>query len=116
MIDIPKFEGLYAVTKDGRVWSHPKTGAGRSHRGKFLKPSINGRGYFRVELGAKKSGYRRYFIHRLVATTYIKNPAKKPQVNHKDGNKFNNNVSNLEWVTNSENQLHAIKLRAKIDT
>lgn len=65
----------------------------------------NGEGYIRVNLfsnGKKK----RYFIHRLVAETFIPNPENKPQVNHKDGNKQNNELSNLEWVTCSENGLH----------
>lgn len=66
----------------------------------------NREGYIRVNLfsnGKKK----RYFIHRLVAEAFIPNPENKPQVNHKDGNKQNNELSNLEWVTNSENQLHS---------
>lgn len=65
----------------------------------------NRTGYLRVYLyseGKKK----RYFLHRLVAETFIPNPENKPQVNHKDGNKQNNELSNLEWVTCSENGLH----------
>lgn len=49
----------------------------------------------------------KYLVHRLIAENYIDNPNKFPQVNHKDGNKSNNNIDNLEWVTSSENQLHS---------
>ena len=54
-----------------------------------------------------KKYYKR--IHRIVAQTYIKNPNNLPQVNHKDGNKINNNINNLEWVSNSENIKHSYK-------
>jgi hypothetical protein len=109
--DIPEFKGIYAVTKDGRVWSYPKKAGGKSHEGKFLQPALNSKGYLRVTLLVKNN---RRLVHRLVATTYIPNPENKKQVNHIDGNKMNNVVHNLEWVTNSENQKHRAILNAKI--
>ena len=116
MIDIPGYEGKYAVTIDGQIWSYPKNGAGKKHMGKFLKPYPNQKGYYRVELGAstvKKNN--RFFIHRIVASVFIKNEHNKEQVNHIDGNKQNNCFSNLEWCTNTENMEHyRKKLCAKI--
>lgn len=76
--------------------------------GKIYKTWVNHKGYEQVcvSLGSisKKKVFR---IHKAVAETFIPNLDKKPQVNHKDGNKLNNNVTNLEWATNSENMKHA---------
>lgn len=72
------------------------------------KTKLHKRGYVLahiVENGEKKW----VLVHRLVATLFIPNPDQKPQVNHKDGNKTNNNVDNLEWVTNAENRRHAVE-------
>ena len=73
-------------------------------RGEVINKHNNGKGYLRVIIGKK-----RYFVHRLVAQKFIPNPENKLQVNHKDGNKLNNCVDNLEWVTNQENREHAIE-------
>ena len=66
----------------------------------------NRMGYYRVIL-FKEHKRKRFFIHRLVAEAFIENCENKKQVNHKDGNKQNNNIENLEWTTSSENQLHS---------
>jgi hypothetical protein len=79
--------------------------------GKEMKIKTNNVGYKRVglSLGTKQT-YERWFVHRLVATLFIpNNNPLKTDVNHKDGNKLNNFVGNLEWVTKAENQEHAIK-------
>lgn len=71
---------------------------------RFVKPQPNNKGYGRVQLCGKF-----YFVHRLVAEKYIPNPNGLPQVNHKDGDKMNNSVENLEWVSNQENRNHAVQ-------
>jgi hypothetical protein len=106
---IKGYEGLYCVSNLGRVKSLPrkcktKGGIFRSVTGKILKNSKNGSGYYYVCLS--KNGevhYKR--VHILVAQAFIKNNDVfvKNSVNHIDGNKANNNLSNLEWVTPKEN-------------
>lgn len=88
--DIKGYEGLYQVSNRGRVKS--------TRNNIILKPSINNNGYYWVDL--LNHGDRVHAtIHRLVAMTFIPNPHDYPQVNHKDENKANNCVSNLEWCT-----------------
>lgn len=94
----------YLISENGDIYSNLTK--------RQLKKSINKFGYNHIRLF--KNGIRHNFqIHRLVAATYIENPLNKPQVNHIDGNKSNNHVSNLEWVTQSENIRHAINTGLK---
>lgn len=74
-----------------------------------------GKKYTRVNL-CLNSTKKQYFVHRLVALAFIPNPENKPQVNHKDNNPLNNELSNLEWCTNSENQIHRFKLNGTKNT
>ena len=90
--------GEYQVSDTGLVKT-TKTGC-------ILRPAVDARGYERVCL-FKMNRDRRYKVHRLVAIAFILNPDNLPQVNHKDGNKRNNHVSNLEWITNEDNMHHA---------
>lgn len=98
---LPNYEECYLVSKTGEVRGiHTWNG-----KGKMLKPSVNIKGYLKVKLQKRCVKYST-FVHRLVAITFIPNPLNLPQVNHKDGNKQNNHVDNLEWCTNQENIDH----------
>lgn len=101
MKDIAGYEGQYAVTEDGKVWSYK--------RNSFLSPNRIYSGYLRVGLRDSKNGQKRkaHSIHRLVAIAYIENPEGKEEVNHKNGVRYDNRVENLEWATRSENNQHA---------
>lgn len=93
----------------GEQYQVSQTGLVRNKvTGHILTSQKDNKGYLRVRLSLhdKKVSAK---VHRLVAVAFIPNPDNKPQVNHKDTNKCNNNVRNLEWVTNGENQLHAYK-------
>ena len=92
----------YMVSNLGRIKS---LSYNRTKQEKTLKQSQQ-KGYLYVKL-AKNGEMKSEIVHRLIAKTFISNPKNKPQVNHKDGNKLNNSVSNLEWCTNGENQKHA---------
>lgn len=98
------FDREYVVSGCGRVFSLQRKGAWLSRE---LVPQINHNGYEKVTL--TKEGKRKYaFVHRIVAENFIENDLDKKTVNHKDGNKRNNTVENLEWATHSENRQHAI--------
>ena len=110
--EIHYLDNLYGVTNYGRVWTYPKALTGalaytkKNKKGKWLNPTDNGTGYKIVSLTVNKKRKNQY-VHRLVATAFIENTKGKKEVNHIDGNKSNNNVSNLEWVTSKENKKHA---------
>lgn len=74
-------------------------------KGKLLKPFINKDGYLRIRLGGRAG--KLHLVHRVIASTFITNAMSKPTVNHKDGNKVNNHVKNLEWATFGENMAHS---------
>lgn len=107
--DVVGYEGLYMVSSYGRVASLEKQlmrGLGSFIRSpKLLSPIKMNNGYFTICL-VKGQQKHMMFIHRIVATSFLPNPNKYPQIDHIDTIKTNNNVSNLRWCTNSQNQLN----------
>lgn len=95
--EIKDFEKLYKISSFGNVFSIKKH--------KNIKPETSNNGYLRIGLHKAGKVYMKS-IHRLVAETFIPNPENKPQINHKNGNKIDNCIENLEWVTPSENVSH----------
>ena len=95
---IKDYENLYEISNFGNV---------KNKFGNIIS-TFNNKGYLCVSLykNNKKKNYR---IHRLVAEHFINNEFNKKEVNHIDGNKLNNNINNLEWVTSQENKIHAVQ-------
>ena len=96
-IELKDYESTYYVSDKGRICSY---------RG-VLKQRTDKDGYLRVRLTVERGRRISKMVHRLVAIAFILNPENKETVNHLDGNKLNNHVSNLEWSTRSENNKHA---------
>ena len=115
-ITLEEKSAIYYVCSNGDIFSEslikiPIITDGRKFSGEFkvikktkkkLTQIVNNRGYYSVRVNGKTK-----MVHRLVAEAFIENVHNKPFVNHKDGNKLNNDYSNLEWVTNQENIQHA---------
>lgn len=101
--DIYGYDGLYQISTYGRIKSFKRK------KTIILRPTVTPEGYLRVGL-KKNSTSKSYYVHILVGEAFIPNPEGKPEINHEDGCKFNNHVSNLKWVTGLENKRHSVKL------
>lgn len=100
------FNPKYTISTTGEIYS--------TKRKISLKSTVDTSGYLRVGLwDTEEKKTKKYLVHRLVALTYIPNPLNLPQVNHIDGDRFNNDISNLEWCTAGENQKHAYRIGLK---
>lgn len=97
-VDLPGYEGLYRISNMGNIMSLPRKGT----KGGLMVGVVHPKGYRQVSL--RKDGKQfTEKVHRLVALAFIPNPNNSPQVNHKDENKLNNRVDNLEWCDNTYN-------------
>ena len=115
------YEGQYEIGEDGTVRSVDRTVLGSDgtlypFKGKVLRPNINkDLQYLQVSLWKNNMGQSHY-VHRLVACAHVPNPENKPEVNHLDGNRLNPHKNNLEWVSSSENKVHAIASGLRVYT
>lgn len=104
---IKGYEGYYTVTANGDVFSLPRFCTGTVKRKLKHAPRPNGYWFVTLSVGNKPKSIS---VHKLVALNFLgQQPTPKHQVNHKDGNKDNNHKSNLEWLTCSENVMHAVR-------
>ena len=108
--DIKGYEGRYQISDEGHVRSLARTVPGPQGREcqvreRILKQCEHVRGYSIIFL-SKENKDTKFFVHRLVAMTFIPNPEQKPIVNHKSLDKKENHVANLEWATEAENTQH----------
>lgn len=107
--EIPNFEGLYEASNLGRIRSIEhirKNGTNEyKQKSKILKFNKNPNGYLQVRL-SKNGIAKTYRVNRLIAMAFIPNYENKPTINHKDGNKLNNQINNLEWATHKEQTKH----------
>ena len=102
------YRRLYTIKSNGGIFSKFKN--------KALKPSTMKTGYNYVTMYDGEGNHKKFLVHRLIATEHLPNPKNLPEINHKDLNKTNNDVNNLEWCTHGDNMRHARKHGTNIYT
>lgn len=107
--DIPGYEDLYQASNLGRIRSIPRKGTKTKNIHIIKYNTKNSKHYCHCGL-CKNGKSKTISVHRIIALTFMPNPDNLPQVNHIDGNKENNKVSNLEWISNLENIKHSYKI------
>jgi len=118
--DIKGYEGYYQISNTGQVKSifrkvPNKLNRVQVYKEKILKPTKTSNGYYMIDLYDNKNNRKKHSIHRLVCFAFVENTNNNYRyVNHKDGNKLNNNYLNLEWCTSSQNNKHAYDIGLKI--
>jgi len=109
--DIEGYEGIYKISNTGNVKSLERImwngQTYYTYKEKLLRKSINGNGYYTVRLSKDGMG-KNYILNKLLAIAFIPNPHNLPIINHKDGDKLNIDLDNLEWTTYKDNNSHAI--------
>lgn len=116
------YEGYYEISNCGRLkallreWVSGDRGSKRKINEHFVSGVVTKKGYLYVGLRNREGVQKTLKMHRLVAEHFIPNHENKPQVNHLDGNKLNNNYWNLEWATNRENVIHSYRNKLQIPT
>lgn len=103
--DVVGYEGIYQISNFGKVLSLSYRDKGYS-KIRISQTDVSGYSVIDLHLNKKRKNFK---IHRLVAIAFILNPENKPQINHKDGDKLNNYICNLEWCTASDNIYHAYR-------
>lgn len=105
-VDIKGYENIYQVSNLGRIKSLAREGNNRTKKDRIMRQYVGKTGYRQVRL-CKNNKTKLYKVHILIARAFIDNPCNYPIINHKDGDKLNNEISNLEWCSCSHNIKHS---------
>ena len=106
--DLKGYEDTYQISEFGRIFSKRRLVGNKIIFGRELEPQLTSDGYLKVTLSKDRTS-KRFYVNRLVAKQCIAKKNNLEKVNNIDGNKLNNNVTNLEWCTKEENQNHAVR-------